>query len=322
MKLAHLRLDIYHILERSNQMHRFGRVIEICLITLIAINILAVTLETVDSIQQKYTAFFAILEQFSILVFSIEYLLRVWVNVEDPRYKNRKYPRLAYIFSPMALIDLLAVLPFYLTLFFALDLRVLRVLRLLRVFKLTRYSSAMAMILGVFREEASTFFAAFFILLVLLILAASGAYMVEHSAQPDEFGSIPQAMWWAIVTLTTVGYGDVIPITAAGKVFGAFVTVIGVGIAALPAGILASGLAEQLRERRNSLRNEFRRALDDGVIDATEEEELENMRKQLGLSKRMLGIIKEEIKTEAKQRVTIECPKCGHSHNINKNSNK
>ncbi|PIE16367.1 MAG: Ion transport protein [Rhodobacterales bacterium] len=314
MQLSQIQQNAFRILERSGRRHRLSRIVEICLILLIAANVVAITLETVDSIHQKYAHAFRVFEWLSIMIFSVEYLLRAWACVLNPKYRGRKYPRLFYLFTPLALIDLLAILPFFLGFFFALDLRVLRVLRLLRIFKLARYSSAMTMLFEVFREEASTFIASFFILSVLLTLAASGAYLVEHMAQPDKFGSIPQAMWWAVVTLTTVGYGDVTPVTAVGKMFGAMIAVIGVCMAALPAGILASGLAEQLREKRLKMRNEFRHALIDGTVDANEQQKLEELRKKLGLSRRIMAAIQEEHRNDAELLQWVQCPHCGHDH--------
>ena len=213
--------------------------------------------------------------------------------------------------SPLAIIDLLAIAPFYLAFFVSMDLRFLRVLRLLRIFKLTRYSSAMTMLLDVFREEASAFFAGFFILIVLLVLAASGAYLVEHETQPEKFGSIPDAMWWAMATLTTVGYGDVTPVTPFGKLFGACVTVIGIGMAALPAGILASGLADQLRRKREALAEQYRHALEDGVIDADEEAALESLRKDLGLSKTLANEVLSDLHRKKASVNARRCPHCG-----------
>ncbi len=147
--------------------------------------------------------------------------------------------------------------------------------------------------------------------MVLLVLAASGAYLAEHDIQPDKFGSIPEAMWWAMATLTTVGYGDVTPITATGKVFGGLVAVIGIGMAALPAGILASGLADQLRRSRDALSAELRIALEDGVIDTNETEALEILRKQLGLSRTAVADVTNEIRREKKRGDTHHCPHCG-----------
>ncbi len=306
-----LRRRVFAILESSDKTSTLGKRVDFALIVLIIVNIFSVILETIDSIYLAYAVYFDVIEFVSVIIFSIEYLLRLWVCVENEEDKTTRLPRLKYAASPLAIIDLIAILPFYLSFIFAFDLRFLRVLRLLRIFKLTRYSSAMTMLLDVLREESSSFFAGFFILLVLLILAASGAYLVEHDTQPDKFGSIPAAMWWAVATLTTVGYGDVTPITAWGKLFGACVTIIGIGMAALPAGILASGLADHLRRRREVLSLEFRSALEDGIIDKDEEEELEALRKKLGLSHHVVGEILEGLKIEQESAHANFCPHCG-----------
>ena len=167
------------------------------------------------------------------------------------------------------------------------------------------------MLMDVFRQEASAFFAGFFILIVLLILASSGAYLVEQTAQPEKFGSIPDAMWWATATLTTVGYGDVTPITPAGKFFGACVTIIGIGMAALPAGILASGLADQLRRKRQALSEQYRQALEDGEIDAEEEQQLTELRTRLGLSKLLAAEVLNDVRSGDQKGSKNYCSKCG-----------
>ena len=195
--MTRLRKAVYKKLDPDERNDRISRSIDLFLIVLIAVNVLAVILETVESIETRYHEQLWLIEVISVAVFSVEYLARVWVSVEDPRFRDRSNPRLSYMLSPMALIDLLAILPFYLGFFLQMDLRFLRVLRLLRILKLTRYSAAMSMLLDVFREESNAFFAGFFILIVMLVLAASGAYLAEHQVQPDKFGSIPAAMWWA-----------------------------------------------------------------------------------------------------------------------------
>ena len=321
MNTTILRKFVYDKLERTVKSDPIGKVVDVFLVVLITINIVAVVLETVDSIHARYEQVFTAIEIFSVGVFSIEYLVRLWTCVENREFNRYSRPRLQYVFSPMAIIDLMAILPFYLSFFVTFDLRFLRVLRLLRVFKLTRYSSAMSMLLDVFREEASAFFAGFFILMVLLILAASGAYLAEHDAQPDKFGSIPQAMWWAMATLTTVGYGDVTPITATGQLFGALVTVVGVGMAALPAGILASGLADQLKRKREQLTNQLREALEDGVIDESEEAELEELRKSIGLSQKIAEGIRKEVNRKRSEEVHRVCPHCGKIVGVAEQSN-
>jgi voltage-gated potassium channel len=305
------RQTVHRVLERSDRSDPIGRWIDMGLIFLISLNVVSVILETIDWIYQDYSVYFEAIEAVSVTAFTVEYVLRLWCSVENEPDKPPMMQRLRYAASPLAIIDLLAIAPFYLSFFLAIDLRFLRVLRLLRIFKLTRYSSAMTMLLDVFRQEASAFFAGFFILLVLLTLAASGAYLVEQGAQPEKFGSIPDAMWWAMATLTTVGYGDVTPITPLGKLFGACVTVIGIGMAALPAGILASGLADQLRRKREALSEQYRCALEDGVIDANEEMEIEELRKDLGLSRVLAQDVLRDMHERASRKAVRHCPHCG-----------
>ena len=307
------RRKVYEVLETAEKGNRLSLIVDAALVILIVINIISVVLESVGSINARFGWLFENIEIVSVIVFTIEYILRLWVAPEDPEDSSHKIPRLNHAFSPMAIIDLLAILPFYLTYLFAIDLRFLRVLRLLRILKLTRYSSAMTMLLDVFREEASAFFAGFFILMVLLILAASGAYLAEQDVQPDKFGSIPAAMWWSMATLTTVGYGDVTPVTAAGKIFGACVTVVGIGMAALPAAILANGLAVQLNRKRELMTDKFRIALEDGHIDDDEEDAIEDLRKELGLSHSVAHSTRETAqKTKDKADIHF-CPHCGGS---------
>lgn len=311
--MGQLQRTIHEKLDPSDRSDLISRSLNLFLIALIAINVAAVILETVEGIETRFHTAFWVIEIISVAVFSVEYAARVWASPEDPEFRDSKHPRLAYMTSPLAIIDLVAILPFYLGFIVDMDLRFLRVLRLLRILKLTRYSSAMSMLLDVFREEANAFFAGFFILIVLLVLAASGAYLAEHEVQPDKFGSIPEAMWWAMATLTTVGYGDVVPITPVGQIFGSLVGVVGIGIAALPAGILASGMADLLRRRRAALTKELRVALEDGVIDADEEQELEAVRRELGLSKRVAQEIRADVQKTRGDHLVGQCPHCGRN---------
>ncbi|MCP4317573.1 MAG: ion transporter [Hyphomicrobiales bacterium] len=310
-----MRRRTYEILEIAEKGDWASRICDYGLILLISVNVIAVILETLDPLQQPYRKVFDTLELVSVGIFTMEYSLRIWSAVErhtasgeDTAWKSR----LRYLVSPMAVIDLLAILPFYLSVIIPVDLRFLRVLRLLRVFKLTRYSSAMTMLLNVFREEASSFCAAFFILIIILILASSGIYLVEEAAQPTAFDSIPHAMWWAMATLTTVGYGDVTPITPLGKLLGACITIVGIGMVALPAGILASGFADQLRRRREALEHDFQMAMADGIIDEEEERTLEARRQELGVSSDAANDIR---RSATKSRMTsnpmVSCPHCG-----------
>ena len=303
---CNLRSKVYFWLERPKRDAKGPKLLEIALIVLITLNVTAVILETVDPLYANWQLAFSWFEALSLFVFVVEYVARLWVSPENPDTRSR----LSWAISPLALIDLLAILPALLYLFIPIDLRMLRTFRMLRLLKLTRYSPALRMLLAVFEEEAGAFFAGFFILIIMLIFAASGAWLAEHKAQPETFGSIPAAMWWAVATLTTVGYGDVTPITVAGKVFGAVITVVGIGMAALPAGIIASGLNEQIHRRRASLHRQFRKALEDGEICQREEEEIEALRRELGLSHRMAEHIRDQVHAESRLQDEY-CKHCG-----------
>ena len=191
-------------------------------------------------------------EIFSVIFFTIEYLFRVWSSVEshNPRFKSSIKGRLRYMLTPLALIDLIVILPFSVSALVGVDLRMLRALRLLRVFRLTRYAKSMNLLLQVLRDEGPIISAALFVLLMLISVAASITYLAEHEAQPEAFASIPHALWWAVVTMTTIGYGDVAPVTLIGRISEAAIGIVSVGMVALPAGILTSGFNEALHKRR------------------------------------------------------------------------
>lgn len=288
-----------------------NRLLDWCLIGLISLNVLAIILESVPAISAAYKAQLQWFELFSVTLFTGEYAVRLWTapDLTDPRFRGAVTGRLRYMLTPAALIDLVAILPFYLGIFLNLDLRFLRVVRLFRIFKLTRYSTTMKLIFNVFRDEASAFMGAFFLLFVVLILTASGIYLLEHDVQPDHFGSIPAAMWWAMATLTTVGYGDVVPLTPLGKFFGGGITVIGVGMVALPAGILASGFAEQLRQRREIYTDELEKAIGDGVVSGEEESDLEHLRKELGIDHQDASVLMKHALRLLPDN-PLECPHC------------
>nr|WP_320135682.1 ion transporter [uncultured Amphritea sp.] len=282
-----IRKLTYEILEIGSNQHLLGKAIQIFLIVLISLNVLCVILETMPSNNIQEHRWFDQFEVFSVIIFSIEYMARVWSSIEnkDIKHGHPLWSRLRYMLTPLALIDLLVILPFFLSMMMLVDLRFMRVLRLLRVFKLTRYSASMSLLLQVLRREARSIGAALFMILMLIILASSLIYYAEHRAQPEVFSSIPAAMWWAIVTMTTLGYGDVIPITVMGKIMASIISIMSLGIVALPAGILASGFNEAVRERRRTYEKMVHMAIQDGVVDSIEQKALNQMREALGISK-------------------------------------
>lgn len=312
------RKRTYEILEIATDGDRPSKIVDYLLITLIVLNVIFVVIETLPSLEGRYEAFFEAFDFFSAIIFALEYGFRVWSCVEAVT-RQRSLPnsrtRINYMFSPMAMIDLLSFLPSLLQVFIDADLRFLRILRLLRMFKLTRYSTSMEMVLNVVRKEKNAFFASFFVLIVLMVISASGMYHLEHAYQPEAFSSIPEAMWWAMVTLTTVGYGDVTPVTALGKILGGFIIIGGVGIVALPAGIMASAFAEEMRIRRQSLSRNIDTALEDGVIDDHEMQHLVKRASELDIEHNdMLELIQmaHQSRSEPKSN-TKKCPHCGES---------
>lgn len=209
--------------------------------SLIILNAIAVMLETVESIHTPYAQVFHIFEFISILIFSTEYFVRVWIANLNPLYQHPVGGRLRYMLTPMALVDLISILPFFLSLV-GFDLRILRMLRLMRLLKLTRYSKAMNTIGAAIKASKDELILTLIVMGILLLISATLIYFAEHGAQPEAFSSIPASLWWAVVTLTTIGYGDVYPITIAGKIIAGVSAIFGIGMFALPGGIIASEL--------------------------------------------------------------------------------
>lgn len=241
------RRKVHDILEVGGDAHPAAYAFNAFIVTLIILNAIAFAAETVDHVAERYEAEFAAFNLFTVFVFTVEYVLRVWSAVEIPML-SRLPPwkaRLKFARRPMMLIDLLAFAPWYLSWLYPIDLRVLRVLRLFRLLRLVRYSPALQTMGRVLADEYRALLGALLVMLVLLLFASTGIYFLEREAQPDKFDSIPAAAWWALATLTTVGYGDVVPITPFGKVLGGVVMLLGVGMFALPIAIVAAGFTQE-----------------------------------------------------------------------------
>ena len=244
---------IYKILEPAYEGDLSSKAFDIFLIAVIFLNVLAVILESVESISIAYSGFFKMFSLFSVGFFSIEYVLRLWSCTENKKFEKPVAGRFRYALTPLALIDLLVLVPFYLPIFIQMDLRFLRVLRLLRLFallKLTRYSSSLKLLSTVIKEKKEELIVTFLVIIILLVFSSGIIYFLENEQQPDAFSSIPAAMWWGVATMTTVGYGDIYPITAIGKLFGGLVAILGLGTFGLPAGIIAYGFIEEIQKKR------------------------------------------------------------------------
>ncbi len=240
-----MKKRIFYLLHENESVIKF-------IYGLIVINIIALILESYQVLRENYGTIFQGLEIFSVGVFTIEYLLRIWVADMNKKVKSSRWD---FIKSPLGIIDLLAVLPFYLPMIFTIDLRVvriLRLLRLLRILKLGRFSKSLKTINEVMRETKTDLAITFFVAFILLVLSSTLMYYVEGDVQPEKFASIGHSFWWSVATLTTVGYGDVYPITAMGKFLGAIIALIGIGFLALPTGIISSAFVDKIQSKKSN----------------------------------------------------------------------
>lgn len=236
----------------------WDKVINIFIVVLIILNVAAVMIETLKAVESspQVMRYFHYFDWISVTIFTVEYVLRVWSSNHEPKYKHRVWGRLRYMVSPAALIDLIAILPSYLHAFIGLDLRVLRMLRLLRffrLFRLTAYTHSAQMIMNVFRKRKNELGLSFILAVFLIIIASCVMYFVEHrypTEETSQFTSIPATIWWAVVSLTTTGYGDMYPLTSLGKAMASIIMLTGVAFFALPAGIITAGFIDEFRLNR------------------------------------------------------------------------
>jgi voltage-gated potassium channel len=247
-----LKKRIFEIFDLAQAGDFASRAFDVFIISLISLNVLAVILQSVEALNLRYHKLFWHFEVFSIIVFTIEYILRLWSCTTLDSYTGAISGRIRYALEPLALVDLFAFLPFYIPFVIPFDLRFIRVVRLFRLFrlfKLSRYTNADRLIVNVFKSKKEELIISLIVIMILLISSSTLMYMIENSAQPEVFSSIPASLWWGVATLTTVGYGDVYPITALGKFLGAIISILGIGMFALPAGILASGFAQEIQKK-------------------------------------------------------------------------
>jgi voltage-gated potassium channel len=244
-----LRRKIYFLFDADHKSNLSERLINYFISILILLNVISIILDSVPRIQDEYGKYLEGFEHFVVFIFTIEYIIRLWTIVEDKKYSG-KYGRFKYIFSAMALVDIISILPYYLHAVFNFSfIRILRLLRLIRVFKLERYSKGIRRIYHVLKIKKDELITTFSIALFGIIISSCFIYFAENEAQPDKFSSIPESMYWAVITLTTIGYGDVYPITFIGKIFTCLIAVVGIGLIAFPTAIITSGFFEESRQK-------------------------------------------------------------------------
>ena len=301
-----LRGKIHALLEptgHSGQLHVY---FDNFIMFWVLLSIVSVILESVESVHAVLAWEFRIIDTVAFSVFTLEYFLRMYAAPENPAYKHRTAPRWSHFWSGHALIDLITILPFFLEWFlpFDLDLRFLRVFRLMRLLKLTRYTSATKTLYKVVLREWQVIFASVFVMLLMVILTASMGYLFEHEAQPDKFENIPQSIYWAVVTLASVGYGDISPITPMGRALTVVLALLGIGIFAIPAGLLASAFTDQLRIDREAFKHKLLMAYEEGKLNPKARALIAEETERLHLSEEDVRRLTVEAREafEAKQR--------------------
>jgi voltage-gated potassium channel len=295
------RAKVFALLEPTGHSGRLHTYVDNFIVFWVLLSISAVILETVASIHSVLADEFRVLDLLAFSIFSIEYAARIYSAPENPAFRGRWSPRWAHVRSGQAIVDLLSILPFFLESFLHqhLDLRFLRVFRLLRMLKLTRYTSALGTLRKVLQREWQVIFASVFVMLLLVVFTASMGYLFEHPAQPDKFENIPQSIYWAVITLASVGYGDLSPVTPMGRALTVVLALVGIGIFAIPAGLLASAFTDQLRIDRESFKRRLLKAYEDGNYSPEEKEMIEAESERLHLSaediKRLTNEAREEF---------------------------
>jgi voltage-gated potassium channel len=298
--VTRLQRRVYEVLDGA-VMDRTSKIVEIFIASLVVANVIAIILESVQSLHDEYEQFFYVFDTFSVIVFSIEYVLRVWSY-------GRKYmgtePGLAwrgrkeYLFSIYGLVDFLSTVPFYLQLLFpGADLRVLRMFRLLRIFKLSRYNSAMDDMFEAIKSEKDSFSSALFLLFISCLLFSSLIYIIEGHDQPEVFPSIPAAMHWFLLTIIS-GWGNVDPVTFPGVVLVVITQILAIALAAILTGVVSTAYTTQVARREALYEMEIREALADGIVTKAEEIKLKNMQAKYGMSDEQVETIAAQVRAE------------------------
>jgi voltage-gated potassium channel Kch len=297
------RQRVYALLNTTERSGKLHELLDTFVVWWVFISVVAVVLESVDSIHYIFNVQFIILDAVAVLIFSMEYIFRLYSIVEDPLYKGGISGRIKFGKTPIVVIDFLAIVPFFLESLLdqLIDLRFLRIFRLMRLLKLTRYTTSTATLVKALKREWPVIGASTFIMLLLVVLTASLGYLFEHDAQPDKFENIPQSIYWAVVTLASVGYGDISPVTPVGRLMTIIMALVGIGIFAVPAAILSTAFNDQLHKDRELMHNELTRFMKDGELDEAELAQIIKEAQQLHISKEEVEILIERAKFDREQ---------------------
>lgn len=295
-----LRQQVYALTNPTDTSGRLHEYFDTLIVWWVLISVSAVILESVQALEGVFHVEFVVLDAIAVMVFSIEYILRLYSCVEDPRYQGAIAGRIRYGKTPIAVIDFLAILPFYLEVLLhqVMDLRFLRIFRLMRLLKLTRYTQATGTLVKALRREWPIIAASTFIMLLLVVLTASLGYLFEHEAQPDKFENIPVSIYWAVVTLASVGYGDISPVTPVGRLMTMIMALVGIGIFAVPAAILSTAFNDQLHKERELMHNELYVYMEDGILDEEERAKIYEEAKRLHISDEEVNLLIERVRQE------------------------
>jgi voltage-gated potassium channel len=253
-----MKQKIYNLVEKGSHGSKINLWFDYFIIILIVLNVVAIALDTLTGVPEHFLKIMKLFEIVSIGIFTIEYSLRLYVSDITHPSKNKFSSIIKFMISPFGIIDLLAILPFYIPFIIKVDLRFLRILRLirfLRVLKISRYNTTLKLIRDVLKEKKAELGMTFFIAFLILLISGFVMYSVENPMQPDKFPNVFASLWWAVATLTTVGYGDIYPITTLGKIISGIVAVVGIGLIALPTGIISAGFIEKINLAKNEKKN-------------------------------------------------------------------
>ncbi|MFZ9199424.1 MAG: potassium channel family protein [Paracoccaceae bacterium] len=290
-----IRLRAMEILDKGDDDDKPSLWCDRLITFVILLSVAEIILESVDSLGSVYGAQFQLFERFSVGFFTVEFLLRLWSN--GSRHPNSDWRgRKEYIFSFHGFVDLISILPFYLQVLFpGADLRILRILRLTRLLKLSHYSTAIEDLASAIYAERRSFGAVLYLLSIAVVASSSLMYYAEAAVQPDKLQSIPHAIYWSVITLTTVGYGDVSPITPIGKAIAIVTAFLGIATLAIFSGIVATSFANQLARKKVLYEQQLREALSDGHIELEEDQLLQRLQTEFGLSDEMVSEIASRV---------------------------